>query len=162
MVKEEEEESEGEDRPSRMERLRERMPEAGVSFFGTFVLAMVIGFLLALSGMLSLAMIVFLVAIISILAMLFTPSPSTKARREGREFPRPEEKAQEDVEEAVGTAHPDLIIDGGAAPTAARPGVPAPPPEPPPLEDIVIDVVADEEGEADEAPAEDDDDVWVE
>ena len=157
-----EEEEEGEDRSSRMERLRERMPEAGVSFLGTFVLAMVIGFLLALSGMLSLAMIVFLVAIISILAMLFTPSPSAKARREGREYPRPEEKVQEEDEPVDGTTRPDLIIDGGAAPTAARPGIPAPPQEPPPLEDIVIDAVADEEGEADEAPTEDIDDVWVE
>lgn len=157
-----EEKEEGEDRPSGMERLRERMPEPGVSFFGTFVLAIVIGFLLALSGMLSLAMIVFLVATISILAMLFTPSPRAKALREGREYPRSEEKAEEENEQADGTTRPDLIIDGGAAPTAARPGVPAPPPEPPPLEDIVIDVVADEEGEADEAPAEDDDNVWVE
>ncbi len=157
-----EEKEEVEDRPSGMERLQKRMPEAGVSFFGTFVLAMVIGFLLALSGMLSLAMIVFLVAIISILAMLFTPSPRAKARREGREFPRPEEKAQEDEEEADVTTRPDLIIDGGDAPTAARPSVPAPPPEPPPLEDIVIDAVVDEEGNADEAPAEDDDNVWVE
>jgi len=145
-----------------MERLQKRMPEAGVSFFGTFVLAMVIGFLLARSGMLTLAMIVFLVAIISILAMLFTPSPRAKARREGREFPRPEEKAQKDEEEADVTIRPDLIIDGGDAPTAARPSVPAPPPEPPPLEDIVIDAVVDEEGNADEAPAEDDDNVWVE
>lgn len=157
-----EEKEEVEDRPSGMERLQKRIPEAGVSFFGTFVLAMVIGFLLALSGMLLLAMIVFLVAIISILAMLFTPSPRAKARREGREFPRPEEKAQEDEEEADVTTRPDLIIDGGDAPTAARPSVPAPPPEPPPLEDIVIDAVVDEEGNADEAPAEDDDNVWVE
>ena len=148
--------------PSWMERLRERMPEAGVSFLGTFVLAMVIGALLAISGLLSLAMIVFLVAIISILAMLFTPSPRAKARREGREFPRSEEKAQEEDEQADMTTRPDLIIDDGAAPTATRPGVPAPPPEPPPLEDIVIDAVADEEGEADKAPAEDNDDVWVE
>lgn len=156
-------EVEGEDGPSWMDRLRERLPETGVGLFVTFILAMVIGSLLALFGRLNLSMMVFLVAVIAVLAMLFTPSPAAKARRVAREKPAGEadEVAEEDAEETDVGTRSDLPVDDVPAPTATRRGVPAPPPEPPPMEDIVIDLDEDEGGK-EEAPAGDDEDVWVE
>ncbi len=156
-----------EDGPSWMDRVKERVPEAGVGFFGTFLLAMAIGFLLATSGQLALAMIVFLVAIVSVLAMLLTPSPTAKARRAARDAPSDEgedgEEGGEEKGEADDTTRPDLRMDDQAAPTSRRRDVPAPPPEPPPLEDIVVET-GDEEGPLtqEKAPPGEDEDVWVE
>lgn len=149
--------------PSWMDRVKDRVPEAGVGFFGTFLLAMAIGFLLATSGQLTLAMIVFLVAIVSVLSMLLTPSPTAKARRAVREAPPDESEEGEEEGEADDTTRPDLRVDEEPAPTSRRRDVPAPPPEPPPLEDIVVEM-GNEEGTLAEqkAPAGEDDDVWVE
>jgi len=134
------------------------MPEAGVGFFGTFILALVIGVLLATAGQLMLAMIVFGVAIISVLSMLFTPSPAAKARRAASEASPEEDEEGEVEDEGQEEATPsDLKVDTAAAPTTARRAVPAPPPEPPPM----VDVVATTKDE-DEANAGDEEDVWVE
>jgi hypothetical protein len=131
------------------------MPEAGVGFFGTFLLALIIGFLLVMAGQHMLAIIVFGVAIVSILATLLTPSPAAKERRAAREAPQMEEV--EEGEGAEEEARPDLEVDEAPAPTSGRREAPAPPPEPPPMEDVVVDL-----GGEDDAPAgEEDDDVWV-
>jgi len=150
-----------------MDRVKDRIPEAGVGFFGTFLLAMAIGFLLATSGQLTLAIIVFLVAIVSVLSMLLTPSPTAKARRAARE-PPPDgsedgEEEGEEEGEADDTTRPDLRVDDEPAPRSRRRDVPAPPPEPPPLEDIVVEM-EDEEGTLAEqkAPPGEDEDVWIE
>jgi hypothetical protein len=137
-----EQEHEDPDRLSIVDRFSQRMPEAGVTFFGSFVLAMIIGFLLALAGQLILAMIVFLVAIISIISMLFTPSPATKARRGTLVAPTAEggEVDEEDEEEAQEDSRPDLVVDDVPAPTTTRRSIPTPPPEPPPMEDLVVEL----------------------
>lgn len=156
-----EDDGEGSDMPSWKDRMQKRMPEAGVGFFGTFLLALAIGFLLAISGQLTLAMIVFAVAIVSILATLLTPSPAAKVRRVHGEA-TPSEEGEEEMEEGEdGTeekveARPDLQVDFEPAPTSRPRGTPEPPPEPPPMEDVVVDL-----GDGDEADA-DDDEVWVE
>jgi hypothetical protein len=148
-----EDEREGSTLPSPTEWIKERTPEPGVTYFSIFVLAILTGFLLAVAGWLRLAMAMFLVAIISILAMLFTPSPAAKARRAARSAP----DTDEDVEDGEGAegedevTRDDLSVYGAPAPTAARRDVPAPPPEPPPMEDIVIDL--DGGSTDDEAPA---------
>ncbi len=141
---------------------KERMPEAGVGFFGTFLLALTIGFLLAISGHSTLAMIMFAVAIVSILATLLTPSPAAKARRAAKDAPPETVETEEGGEEGEGPVEeergrPDLIVETEAAPTSRRRGSPAPPPEPPPMEDLVVDLEGGEE-----APAEGNGDVWVE
>ena len=149
--------------PSWMVRVQERFPEAGVGFFGTFLLAMAIGFLLATSGQLTLAIIVFLVAIVSVLSMLLTPSPTAKARRAAREAPHDGSEDGEEEGEADDTTRPDLRVDGEPAPRSRRRDVPAPPPEPPPLEDIVVETEGEEGRSAEQkAPAGEEDDVWVE
>jgi hypothetical protein len=163
---EESEEGAGEGRPW-TDRLRERMPEAGVAFFGTFIVALVVGFLLAVTGHDGLAVIAFAAAVASVLATLLWPSPAALERRIALETPPDEDEREEDVEgtgereggEAV--AGPELEVDGAPAPTSRGRAVPTPPPEPPPMEDVVVDL---EDGdEADGAPAgEGDDDVWVE
>ena len=148
--------------PSWKERMGQRMPEAGVGFFGTFLLALAIGFLLAISGQSTLAMIVFAVAILSILATLLTPSPAAKARRVAKDAPPETVETEEGGEEGEGPVEeergrPDLIVEAAATTTSRRRGVPAPPPEPPPIEDVVVDLDGGEE-----APAEGSEDVWVE
>jgi hypothetical protein len=148
--------------PSWKERVEQRIPEAGVGFFGTFLLALAIGFLLAISGQSTLAVIVFAVAIVSILATLLTPSPAARARRAAGEVPPEVEESAEQGEETGEPAkedrdRPDLIVEAAAAPTSRRRDVPAPPPEPPPMEDVVVDLDS-----GDEAPAEGNGDVWVE
>jgi hypothetical protein len=150
------------DGPSWMDGLKERFPEKGVSFFGTFILAMVIGFLLATSGQLTLAMIVFLVAIVSIIAMLFTPSPAVKAKREAHEAPPDEGGEDEEGKEETDVTRPDLLVDDEPAPTSGLRDIPAPPPEPPPLEEILVDVEDDETSSDEEKAPAGEGDVWVE
>lgn len=147
---------EEEDR-SLMDHVRDRLPEAGVGFFGTFVLAMVIGLLLASAGQLTMAAIVFLVAAISIVSMLLTPSPAAKARRAARESPHDYKGEVEDEVEEKGDEEGrlDLFVDDAPALTRAR-GVPAPPLEPPPLEDIVVDMLPEVDDELKAGVADDD------
>jgi hypothetical protein len=164
------EEADGEEGRSRLGRrlamLKTRIPEAGVTFFGTFLLAMIIGFLLALFGMLSISIVAFFVAFVSLLSMLLKPSPKALANRAAREAPPVDEDGEEGSEEGqlVDGATTDLLVDGAPAPTSEGGGGPAPPPEPPPLEDIVVDM--EDEVLENEAPApseeSDADDVWIE
>jgi hypothetical protein len=148
------------DRPPWKERILQRMPETGVGLFIVFLVALVIGLVLALSGHLTWSKVLLAVAIVSVLASLLTPSPATRARRAAVENP-PEDTGTDKAEAGEGPTEegavgPELVADG-AAPTSRRRDVPAPPPEPPPMEDVVVDL----EGEG-EARPEGNEDVWVE
>ena len=137
------------------------MPETGVQLFLVFLVGLVAGFILVLSGHPAIAGIVLLVAALSVVAMLIVPSPRALEARAARERGDEEEGQSEEEKEAEGEgerpAGPVLAVQGAAATASSRRGTPAPPPEPPPMEDVVIDL--DEEAPAPEVG---DDDVWVE
>lgn len=135
-------------------RLRLRKPETGVSFFTTFVIAMVVGFLLVVAGMPTLGAVLFTVAIISILAMVLTPSPKALAERQAA-APSEEGEEADEVSDEVDEEEDRPRTIAPPAPTSARPSAPAPPPEPPPLEEIVVDVEPEGTDEEDEAGEED-------
>jgi len=140
--------------------MRARMPETGVQLFVVFLVGLVAGFLLVLSGHPAIAGIVLLVAALSVVAMLIVPSPraldarATRERGDEEEGPLEEEETEGEEERPAG---PTLAVQGAAATASSRRRTPAPPPEPPPMEDIVIDL-----GEEPPAPEVGDDDVWVE
>jgi hypothetical protein len=125
-------------------------PETGVSFFATFLLALVVGFMLVVAGMPTLGAVLFAVAMISILAMVLTPSPKAMAERQAA-APSEGEGMEEGDEGSEGVEEEDRpTIVAPPAPTSARPSVPAPPPEPPPLEELVVDVEPEGTGEVGE------------
>ncbi len=148
--------------PSRLRRLRERMPETGIQLFAVFLACLAAGFLLALSGRSGTAALFMLVAAASLVAMLLTPSPRALAARAARELGEQVEEGEDSeegtLEEEMAPSGPALVAEGSAATSAARRGTPAPPPEPPSMEDGLAGVGA---GTVSDAGADDTDSIWV-
>ena len=132
-----------------------KVPERGVLLFTVFLVSMVVGFLLVVSGRKALGALALAVAMVSIVLMMLTPSPSAM---EARRMPGPVGEGTVPEEEGTEDLGPSSVTRPALAPAPRK--VPKPPPEAPPLEDLVVDVEGPGE-EPIEGPPSGDEDVWV-
>lgn len=132
-----------------------KAPERGVSLFTVFLVSMVVGFLLVVSGRKALGAVVLAVAMVSIVLMMLTPSPSAREARKGPGRVGGGTLADEEV---AAEREPPGVTGPTLAPAPRR--APKPPPEAPPLEDLVVDELGPGEGPK-EGPPPGDEDVWA-